>query len=128
MNELVRSMENLEIVGGLALVRGSTSGNSSSPNPIDFNLVGESVWNSVEIQDYSDSGPSPPLNFDRNLFFLIVKLVPANSELIPAILKYFPACHQFFQFYAPEKVPAIDYFSCQNYIYVFKEYFVAGQK
>jgi hypothetical protein len=51
-------------------------------------LVGKSGQNSVEFCDYSNSGPSPPLNVDQNFIFLIVKLVPANSEHISAILEY----------------------------------------
>ncbi len=53
-------------------------------------LVGKSAWNSTEFCDYSNLGPFPPWNFDRNFIFPIVKLVPANSEHVPAILEYFP--------------------------------------
>jgi hypothetical protein len=56
-------------------------------------LVGKSGPNSVEFQNYSNSRPPPPppRNFQRIFIVLIVKLVLANLEHVPASLKHSPA-------------------------------------
>jgi hypothetical protein len=45
----------------------------------------------VDFRNYSNSGAFSCKNFDQNVVFLIVKLVPANSEHVPAVLEDFPA-------------------------------------
>jgi hypothetical protein len=53
-------------------------------------LVGKSTQNCAEFHNYSNSGPFFCLNFDWNFVFRIVKLVPAESEQVPAILVFYP--------------------------------------
>jgi hypothetical protein len=67
----------------------TTMTKTTSAMPLS-SLVGKSAWNSVEICNYSDSGPVELRNFHRNFIFPIIKCVPANMELVPAGLESSP--------------------------------------
>jgi hypothetical protein len=55
-----------------------------------FGIPRKSIRNSTEFRNYSNFGPFGLRNFHRNLIFLIVKCVPANSELVFSVSESSP--------------------------------------